>query len=283
MNLKKIAIIILCFNVSSSEHAKNNGQKNQLRNMTKKKIAPKATESSKQSVPVSQRMIGGEPTHDDEYHFMVAISDTSDRGFVYGSGVIIAPQWILTAWHLVEYAVRKRRANIIVTPKYDNSISTSKKGKKYQAAEYFCPNYGGFFGGDIALIKLREPLPLGREPYNIEKIEMIRGGSYLEVGRSLWMAGWGAYKMINVFWQIGIPVPSEYLMKAEIQVKPDKECLKNFIIMYDYPRKFCAGFASWKKDRPCKGDSGSPVVLFEGQSTRPILVGIASTFSPLCE
>ncbi|XP_074604144.1 trypsin-like [Brevipalpus obovatus] len=294
MGSRNIAIIALWLCMFSSTHYQVEGSKNETLKADKKTMrenGPPSTEvrsytvesvpnksSNQSTLEPSLRVVGGDLAGKDEFPYIVSISDTSDKKFVYAGGVIIAPQWILTAYHVVEYAVKKMKAHILATPKYNNRQSVIKFLKKYRGIEYYCPPEGDFVGGDIALVKLAEKIPLNRKPHVFKKIEMIKAGQQISPRQTLTVAGWGAYKMFKVVWPIGIPVPAEMLMKADIKIRPDKECYKNFLFIHSAPKKFCT---LGSKKSSCKGDSGGPVVMRQGG--KEILVGIASASTALCE
>lgn len=266
MNFERIIIVALWFYTSSSKQSKEPGRGSSNK-IAKETVTKAAGRISNQSVPISQRIIGGERAGQNEFRYIVAISDTLNREF-NGAGAIIAPQWILTAWHVFDAATKKRGANMLVTPKYDNRASVNRHKKRYIASEYFCPRRGGFFNGDLTLVKLREPIPLNRNPYRFDRIQMIEADRRLDLRRKVTIVGWGRDKLHSY-------VPSEFLLKVDVNVTPNRQC------QYA-PGKFCTiGGKFGQTQGSCHGDSGGPVVIRNGNSD--ILVGLVSGGADTCQ
>lgn len=232
--------------------------------------------------PKPSPIIDGEKAGKEEFPYIVSISDSKMLPeFGLAGGVIVGSEWILTAYHVVRDIVGSGKAEILITPKYGNERKDleNQTRKRYHGKEYFCPPDTGFHKNDLALVRLKESIPLNQEPYKFEKIQIIEADKRLDDKQRLTIAGWGAQKMIHIFWPVGFPVVSDYLLKAEIEVRPDSVCYENFWFLYSAPGKFCA---SSKGQDSCMGDSGGPVVLRNGKSG-DILVGIISSGSPLCK
>lgn len=176
-------------------------------------------------------------------------------------GALIAANWIVTAAHCVNantvrlgYRVRLAAENF----KRDD-------GQTFRIVEVIQhPNYRNFFADDIALVRFAPDRPVPpRPPSQVRAISLYRGAD-LPPGAAVTATGWGKT------FEGGSPSP--VLLKVDLRLMSQANCaaLPNF-----GPRKIHAGVmcAAAPRKRTCRGDSGGPVVLTNGQ---PILVGLVS-------
>ena len=99
---------------------------------------------------------------------------------VAGTGVLIAPQWVLTAGHVID------NADPFTEMKFSFSSSIYEQAPNYIAADAWYMQYdgGSLFGDDIGLVHLSEPV------LDVVPASLYFGG--LEVGMQAEWAGYGA-------------------------------------------------------------------------------------------
>lgn len=267
MDVTKLMVRVFCVHALLLMHHTIDGGLNKsvgwnLRNFTHEMEELKTT----QTIPSGSYIIDGQKAGKEEFPYIVALSAEAEEEYIFGAGVIIEPQWVVTAHHLIESSYARYKSGLLVIPKYDNRRSIMKKKKKYQVAKYFCSKDRD---GDLALIKLREPIPLNQEPHRFDKIEMIEGDRKLNPKTQIIIIGWGLTESEH---------PAEHLMKVDAQVKPDGEC--SLYTLFHGPKHFCATDGSGGIKGSCRGDSGGPVIVRD--KSKDTLIGIVSGGSPDC-
>jgi secreted trypsin-like serine protease len=103
---------------------------------------------------------------------------------------------------------------------------------------------------------------------------------YHEAGQLTKLTGWGPTTPTTG--------PSETLNEVDLPIVSNKVCIEDYEnskyhYTVDTNQKICAGYPEGRKDA-CRGDSGSPLVLFNSYDTDepPTLIGIVSNGDEVC-
>jgi len=186
------------------------------------------------NIYAQSRIIGGSYVDITERPYQAVIMGTTDGiNFSFnGGGVIINKNWILTSAHVVGTT----RAS---------SIKVGTGNSNYMECEYsiaekiiISPEYNSTdYTGDVALIKLANPLSFGT---NREKIE-ISNAIYYADNTEATVSGWG------VVTNSTLADPSLLLKKADVFIYTESE----YFLSSD----------STLSDYHSKGDSGSPLTI----------------------
>ncbi|XP_066065469.1 kallikrein-14-like [Chamaea fasciata] len=191
-------------------------------------------------VPVSpegdeDRIIGGYPC--------VPMSQPW-QALLYGplrcGGVLVRPQWVLTAAHCNKRGLRVRLGEDDLTRRegteQERRVTLALSHPRFDPAT---------LDSDLALLKLDRPVVIGR---SVRPLALPRACG--RPGASCMLSGWGTVTSPQV------TLPSR-LICAYVQLLPDAACRRA------YPRRItpsmlCAGVSDRRVDS-CQGDSGGPL------------------------
>lgn len=284
MNIKKFSFIVFCFHPSSLLLSLADEWRNSTRSVSStgetstqysrtNSTGETSTHHLRREAPPSSKIRNGEKAGKDEFPYIVAIGH-QNNSIIYSAGVIVGPKWILTAEHVIRQGMADRKHQI--TLNYGNRVSDIENGTKYQVSEYFCPKD---YGGDIGLMKLKEAIPLNQEPHKFQKINMIGSNHKLSQEINMTVVGWGYINISKEYpVEYAIGAEASNLMKVDIQLRPDNECRS--YSRFSAPKHFCT---TGEERGTCKGDSGGPVVIKNGNSSGDTLIGLVSGGSGYCE
>jgi secreted trypsin-like serine protease len=258
-------------------------------------VAVGLTATAAQARINSNFISGGEPVADDgAWPWQVRLFDSHDPQSGFCGGSLIADQWVLTAAHcVVEFG--KTTQKVVVG--YGSVLQS--KLKMVDAEKVIAnPQYGTDEKGDLALIKLAEPLK------NVTTIALADAATETQAtgpDAKLTVTGWGALWDFQgfeaaMYTRSGLRMVSprklltrnelaspDQLRQVAIDVIPNDECKASYIAFGEATsddltiteNEICAGSPSGAKDS-CYGDSGGPLVAPLGDGKGYIQVGIVS-------
>ncbi|KAF5922247.1 hypothetical protein HPG69_007135 [Diceros bicornis minor] len=242
-----------------------------------------------------KRIIGGRNAEPGLFPWqaLIVVEDTSrvpnDKWF--GSGALLSESWILTAAHVL----RSQRRDNTVTPVSKEHVTVylglhdvrDKSGAVNSSAarvvlhpDFNIQNYNH----DIALVQLREPVPLGPHvmPICLPRPEPEGPAPYM-LGL---VAGWGISNpnvTVDEIISSGTRTLSDVLQYVKLPVVPHAECKTSYESRsgnYSVTENmFCAGYYEGGKDT-CLGDSGGAFVILDDLSQRWVAQGLVSWGGP---
>lgn len=211
------------------------------------------------------KIVGGQPAPIGAYPWQVSlvvagIADPVDGHFCGGS--IYNARWIITAAHCVP-GLKPGDLHVVAGTNHLKpgvhraNVQRILSNKRYAAATH---------DQDIALLELRDPLPLGQA---VKAISLVDGPGDAGLGENtrLVVTGWGVT-------QQGGDVVRE-LHHVGVDYVPRSTCrdpLSYGEAITD--NMLCAGFKEGGKDS-CQGDSGGPLAYLPPGGA-PVLVGVVS-------
>ena len=202
------------------------------------------------------RIVGGEPTTSNEFPWLSSLTIFTSRGTFSCGGMLIHPEWVLSAAHcldssdLVRVEVINNTSNL---NNLQNAIESEASASNCFVHNEYNPST---INNDIALIKI------SNVKGDINKITPIKINDTLDqqdlIGQEMTIAGYGLTSEGGS--------SSTQLMKAKVPIVSDSVCKSQYGNI-NLSNKICAGGND--KDS-CQGDSGGP--LFKDE----ILYGLTS-------
>ncbi|KAM6156513.1 granzyme K [Erethizon dorsatum] len=207
-------------------------------------------------------IVGGKEVPPHSRPFMASIQS---EGFHVCGGVLIHPQWVLTAAHC-SFLFGKGQSPTVVLGAH--SLSKNEPSKQRLATKKLIP-FSRHESDDIMLVKLHTAAKLNKYVQLLHP----RSKNYIRDGTKCQVTGWGATNadVLN---------NSDTLQEVTVTVISRKQC--NSQSYYNHrptitKDMICAGDAKGRKDS-CQGDSGGPLVcrgVFHAIVSRGDKCGIA--------
>ncbi len=243
----------------------------------------------------SNFIMGGELVTDDgAWPWQVRLFDTHDADSGFCGGSLISNQWVLTAAHCV-VSFGKAVQKVVVGY---GSVYQSKLTMVDSALVIANPGYGTEAKGDLALIKLKEPLA------NVTTIAVADPEMEKQVvgpQTKLTVTGWGAlwdfqgFDAAKYIRNGRAMVSTQKLLSQNQLLSPDQlrqvtvdaiptdECKASYVAYGEATNndltisanEICAGSPEGAKDS-CYGDSGGPLVAPLGDDKGYVQVGVVS-------
>jgi len=206
---------------------------------------------------VHTAVVGGEPTATGAYPFYVQISTYDDRrpaASWFCGGVLVAPQWVLTAGHCVtaDDGQRVTKGSVIV------GSSTKGSGTRRLIAGIavhpgFTNQIPSSTSADVALIRLESPVPFPAVSRRLDGADALVGSTVRVIGMGLTKSGSPPSSPSNVLREVDLDV----VARTHLYIGA----------------KSTSGSA-------CGGDSGGPVL--QAHQGAWMLVGIVSFGAANC-
>uniref|UniRef100_A0A2K5RNQ8 MBL associated serine protease 1 n=1 Tax=Cebus imitator TaxID=2715852 RepID=A0A2K5RNQ8_CEBIM len=242
-----------------------------------------------------KRIIGGRNAEPGLFPWqaLIVVEDTSrvpnDKWF--GSGALLSESWVVTAAHVLR---SQRRDNTVIPVSKEHvtvylglhdvrnrsGAINSSAARMVLHPDFNIQNYNH----DIALVQLREPVPLGPHimPICLPRLEP-EGPAPHVLGL---VAGWGISNpnvTVDEIISSGTRTLSDVLQYVKLPVVPHAECKSSYESRsgnYSVTENmFCAGYYEGGKDT-CLGDSGGAFVILDDLSQRWVVQGLVSWGGP---
>ncbi|KAL7307658.1 hypothetical protein TKK_0000342 [Trichogramma kaykai] len=230
---------------------------------------------------IVQKIIGGRFASNGQFKYQVSLQLISGNGCTHHfcGGSILDERHIITAAHCVTDKNSHQFNGVYITVVADATYLADKRTGLYHDVEYtFMPysymlNGAGSYYHDIAILRLRRPLPLGKNR-KIGAVRLPTAYQYLPPNRQLAVvSGFGVYRQTQFTNGMIADSTSSPFMKyvyIRINVQDQFGCDNTQV---------CAKSLNSYLEGTCFGDSGGPLV---DHSTNTLIGLVSHSTSYLC-
>ena len=226
------------------------------------------------AVPVTSRIVGGEPAQPGEIPWQVALWDMEFDSWWGCGGSVIAPEWVLTAAHCVTEFTGGVLSADLIGASVGRLLIQGDEGTTIAASEVIINQDfdHSTLSSDIALLRLEQPVVFSDTVLPIALADSSNSALY-SAGTPALVSGWGSR-------QYDAPDFPDELYKVTVPVVDRATCDQNYQDNASSPpgsideTMVCAGLPEGGKDA-CYGDSGGPMAA-QTSDGRWVQIGIVS-------
>jgi len=198
----------------------------------------------------SMSIVRGDDADECEWRWQVGLHKSADNlRSPFCGGMLITPEWVLTAAHCMVY-----RSFAVVAGDWKTNAASGNEQVRMAAKSIKHPDYDDLLvtNNDFALVKLDRPMELNG---CVGTVCLPEQGADVAPGSACWISGWGTL-------ETGGSSPTT-LQEVELEVLSNEDCQTKtgYYSWQITPESLCAqGFNKGGVADACQGDSGGPLV-----------------------